>query len=186
VVTRLLRREPPVVDQRLDPGVVLGDLLDPPVAQQVAAGVTDVDEAEPSARAQQRGERRAHPVERRVALDHGAEVFVGLGDRAREPVEQVGPGRVLVERGERRHDHRRGDLAGDRAADAVGDDEQPWPGVRGVLVAFAEQPDVGAGGVAQRECHRLAYFRSSTTVLPTRIGTPRGAGIGALTFCRSR
>ena len=102
--------------------------------------------------------------------------------------EQVAAGRVLVEAGE--HADRDGgrDLAGRVAAHAVGDDEQPRPGVPGVLVDLPEEADVGAGGVAQRERHRRRprYFRSSTTVLPMRIGTPILTGVGLVTLVRSR
>ena len=124
-----------------------------------------------------------------VAADHVAQVAVGAVHRGGQPVEQVAAGRVLVEaRPATPTATDDGHLAGGVPAHAVGDDEQPRPGVPGVLVDLPEQPDVGAGGVAQRERHRRGprYFRSSTTVLPMRIGTPILTGVGPVTLVRSR
>jgi hypothetical protein len=50
--------------------------------------------------------------------------------------------------------------------------------VRRVLVALSEQADVRADRVAKCKCH----LRSSRTVLPMRIGTPTGTGVGCVTF----
>ena len=75
-----------------------------------------------------------------------------------------------------------GHLAGGVAAHAVGDREQARPRVRRVLVPFAEEADVRTYRVAECKCH----LRSSRTVLPMRIGTPSGTGVGRVTFCRSR
>ena len=64
-------------------------------------------------------------------------------------------GRVVVEVRERGDDDLAGDLAGRVAAHAVGDGEQPGPGVDRVLVVAADQAAVGARGVAQaRSAHR--------------------------------
>ena len=71
--------------------------------------------------------------------------------------------------------------------DAVGDDEQPRTGVPGVLVDLPEETHVGAGGVPQGERHGGGrYFRSSTTVLPMRIGMPILTGVALVTLVRSR
>ena len=74
------------------------------------------------------------------------------------------------------------DLARDMPSHAVGDREQVRARVRRVLVPFTEEADVGTYRVAEYKCH----LRSSRTVLPMRIGTPVGTGIGRVTFCRSR
>ena len=63
-------------------------------------------------------------------------------------------------------------------AHAVGDGEQVRAGVRRVLVALSEQADVRADRVTECKCH----LRSSRTVLPMRIGTPTGTGVGCVTF----
>ena len=60
VLLGLLGGEPALVDEGLHEGVVAGDLHQDAVAQQVGARVADVGEGEPAARAQQRGDRRAH------------------------------------------------------------------------------------------------------------------------------
>ena len=64
--------DPALVDEALHPGVVLGDLGQHAVAQQVGAGVADVDEAEALAGPQQGGERGAHALQLGVLLDHDA------------------------------------------------------------------------------------------------------------------
>src|SRR5205823_3633886 len=68
------------------------------------------------------------------------------------------------------------------AAHAVGDGEQSRPGVDGVLVVVADETHVGAGGIPQHQGHE----RSSSTVLPIRIGVPIGTGVGPTTLERSR
>ena len=65
---------------------------------------------------------------------------------------------------------------------SIGDREQAWAGIGRVLVSLTEEAYVRADRVAEFECH----LRSSRTVLPMRIGTPSGTGIGRVTFCRSR
>ena len=67
-------------------------------------------------------------------------------------------------------------------AHAVGYGQQARPGVRRVLVPLPEKADVGANRVPECKCH----LRNSRTVLPMRIGTPVGTGVGWVTFCRSR
>src|SRR5205807_106577 len=86
------------------------------------------------------------------------------------------------------HHDRGGQLAGRLAARAVGDHQQVRPGVSRVLVAVADQADMGAGRITQGQAHQryFRYFRSSRTVLPIRIGTPTGTGVGPLILVRSR
>ena len=95
---------------------------------------------------------------------------------------QLARGHVVVETGQRGDSHGAGDLTGGVAAHAVGDREQARSRVRRVLVSLTEEAYVGADRVAEFECH----LRSSRTVLPMRIGTPGGTGVGWVTFCRSR
>ena len=81
--------------------------------------------------------------------------------------------------GTQRFDYRgAGDLAGGMAAHAVGHGQQARPGIRRVLVPLAEKADVGANRVPECKCH----LRNSRTVLPMRIGTPAGTGVGCVTF----
>src|SRR5215469_13469025 len=87
-----------------------------------------------------------------------------------------------VERGERGDRRGTRHLASRMAPHAIGDREQVRSGIRGILVPLAEETDVGAYRVAECKCH----LRSSRTVLPMRIGTPTGTGVGRVTFWRSR
>ena len=172
---RLLGGDAALVDQHLHVRVVLGDLAELAVAQQVGAGVADVHHAELGAGEEHAGQGRAHALQRRVGVDGVAEVLVGHVDGGAQRVDERVAGHVLVERGHGRDDEVARDVTGGHAAHAVGDGEQPRPGVHGVLVAVPDQPAVTAGGVAQGKCHG----RSSSEVRPMRIGTPRGTGVGA-------
>ena len=182
VAARLLLADAPLVDERLHERVVVGDLRQDAVAQQVGARVADVEHAEPAAGEQERRQRGAHAVERLVARHHVAQVVVGRHGPVAQDVEQVAARGVLVERGDRGDRDRGGHLAGGVAAHAVGDGEDAGTRVDGVLVALAQQARVGAGGVAQCQGHR----RSSRTVLPMRIGWPRGTGVGRTTLAAPR
>ena len=118
-------------------------------------------------------------------------------------------GRVVVQVLEGGDDHLAGDVAGRVAAHAVGDGEQPGPGVDRVLVVAADQAAVGAGRVAEDEGHassspavggrvrqgavlngelagKLAHVRSSSAVWPMRIGWPGLTSSGPWTRCWSR
>ena len=162
-----LRGQPALVDQRLDQRVVPGDLEQLAVAQQVGAGVADVAQRHVAALPEHRGQRGAHALDRRVGHAHLVQRDVRLGDRLGQRVEQVAGG-LVVQGGERGDGDRAGDLACRMPAHPVGDGEQAGARVGGVLVAFAEEADVGADRIAECKCH----LRSSRTVLPIRIGTP--------------
>ena len=97
-------------------------------------------------------------------------------------VDEGVPGHVLVERRHGADDDVAGDVTGGHAAHAVGDGEQPRPGVDGILVAVSDQTAVAAGRIAQGQSHG----RNSREVRPIRIGTPRGTGVGPVTLARSR
>ena len=64
----LLARELAALDELVEDGVVLGDLLDPAVAQQVDAAVADVGDEAVRADDEQRRERRAHAALAGVGL----------------------------------------------------------------------------------------------------------------------
>ena len=89
---------------------------------------------------------------------------------------------VVVERGQRGDHQRRGDLTRGVAAHAVGQRQQPRPGVDRVLVVLPDEAAVASRGVPQDEGHE----RSSITVLPMRTGTPRGTRVGPVTLALSR
>ena len=74
----LLLADLALVDQRLDPAVVVGELLELAVAQQVGPAVADVGQAELGAVEQGAGDRGAHAVERGVGLDQVGDPVVGL------------------------------------------------------------------------------------------------------------
>ncbi len=178
----LVRADPAVVHQRLDQRVIVGDLLELPAGQDIGAGVTDVDQRHPAARPEHGRQRGAHAPDGRICHDHVMQGPVGTGYGLCQGELQFVGGHVAVKAGQRGDGHRAGDLARRVAAHAVGHREQARARVCRVLVPLTEETDVGADRVAECECH----LRSSRTVLPIRIGTPGGTGVGWVTFCRSR
>ena len=126
------------------------------------------------------------PSQRRVVLDHVAQVGVGPLDGGGELRRAGrGPATSSSRRGQGGDGDGAGDLAGGVPAHAVGDDEQARPGVAGVLVALAEQPDVGARGEAQGQRHR-ALPPQLEDGLADAYGGPDGDRHGGPTFVRSR
>src|ERR1700684_290357 len=160
----------------------MGDLVKLTLPEQIAARIADVADRRVPVRPEQRGERGAHALDRRIGDDHVLEPRVGGGDRLGKLLEHVVVGRPGVDLRHRGDGQRTGYLTGRVAAHPVRDREQARPRARRVLVSFTEEADVGTYRVAEYKCH----LRSSRTVLPMRIGTPTGTGIGRVTFCRSR
>ena len=182
VGVRLLRGDPTLVDEGLDEGVVLGDLRQFAIAQQIPAGVTDVNQAEPVTGEEDRSERGPHPIEVGVQVDLLRDSRIAFVHGIFELAEQVAAGFVVVEVRQRRDNQLRRHLTGSVSAHAVGEGQQPGPGVDGVLVVRAHQPAIGACGVAKGQCHG----RSSITVLPMCTGVPIGTRTAVVTFERSR
>ena len=118
------RGDPPLVDQGLDEGVVLGDLGQLAVAQQIAARVADMDQPKAVAREQDCGERGAHALEVGLHLDLRGDGRVAGVHRGVELGEQVAAGLVVVEVGQRGDHQLGGDLAGGVAAHPVGQRQQ--------------------------------------------------------------
>ena len=174
--------DPALVDQRLHQRVVVGDLVELAVPEQVTARIADVAHRRVPVGPEQRGERGAHALDRGVGDDHLLQPGVGRGDRRGQFRQHVAAGRFGVEFRHRGDGQGAGHLARGVAAHPVRDCEQARPRVRRVLVSFTEEADVGTDRIAEYKCH----LRSSRTVLPMRIGTPNGTGIGRVTFCRSR
>ncbi len=182
VAVRFLGGDAALVDQGLDERVVLGDLVEFAVAEQIAARVTDVDEAKSVAREQDCGERGAHALEFGVGLDVGGDRGVALVDGLVELAEEVTTRLVVVEVRERGDHQLGGDLARGVTAHAVGQGQQPGAGVDRVFVVGADQAAVAARRVAEDERHG----RSSITVLPIRTGVPIGTLTAVVTFALSR
>ena len=178
----LVRGDPALVDEGLDEGVVLGDLGQLAVAQEVAAGIADVDQAQPVAGEQDRGERRAHTVEVGILFHLVADRGIPHPNRTVELAEQITARIVVVELGQCGDHQLGGHFAGGVPAHAVGQRQQTRAGVDGVLVIGANQSAITAGGVAKGQCHG----RNSITVLPTCTGVPIGTRTAVVTFERSR
>ena len=164
----LLHGQPALVDQRLDEGVVVGDLAQRAAADQVGPGVADVHQPDPRAGEQQRGEGRAHPIEVRVLLDHRAQVVVRRRGRVPQRGDEVVDRPVLVQVRERGDDHVARHLARRVPAHAVGQRQQPWPGVHRVLVVGAHQPAVGPHRVPEGHGHRARPGPGGTFMTSTR------------------
>jgi hypothetical protein len=141
-----------------------------------------VHHAQPRAREQHGGERGAHAVQVGVALHELGDRAVARDHRVAQLAEQVVARLVVVERRQGGDDDLAGHLARGVATHAVGEREQAWARVHGVLVVRTHQTPVTAGRVSEDEGHE----RSSITVLPIRIGEPSGTRSGAVTFARSR
>ena len=182
MAVRLFGGDAALVDEGLHEGVVLGDLRQLPVAQQIAAGVADVDEPKSVAREQDCGQRGAHALELGLQLDVRGDGRVAFVDRVVELAQQVAAGLVVVEVGQRGDHQLGGHLAGGVPAHAVGQREQPGAGVDRVFVVGAHQAAVAAGGIAKDKGHG----RSSITVLPMCTGVPIGTRTAVVTFALSR
>ncbi len=178
----VVRADPALVNQRLDQRVVVRDLVELPVPQQVRAGVPDVHQGHPRAGPEHGGQRGAHALQHRVGHHHVVQRVVRVRHGVGQRVEQVVAGHVVVQLGHGRDGRGTGYLAGGMAAHAVRDGQQARPGIRRVLVPLPEKTDVRTDRVPECKCH----LRNSRTVLPMRIGTPVGTGVGWVTFCLSR
>ena len=166
--------DPALVDEALHERVVGGELRELAVAEEVAAAVADVADADPVAVEQRHGRGGAGAVEGRVLVDQAPDPHVRLVHLLGDPVEQVGLGRRGVERAQLLDRGARGDVAAGGPADAVADGEEPGAGVAGVLVVLADPPDVGDRGVVEAQTH----FRSSRMVFPIRTWVPSVMVVG--------
>ena len=176
------------VDERLHIGVVVGDAREVARAQQVAAGVADVDDGDPGCRALvdegHGGGGGAHAHQVGVVDDDLPDADAG-GVHARGERGE-GFSRIAVaidDIGQGRDGSGAGELTGRVPTHAIGDDEQSRAGVSGVLVLAANHADIGARGVAQGEGH--GYFRNCMVVRPTRRGVPGVRAVGCVMRVRS-
>lgn len=139
----LVLGDPALVDEGLDEGVVLRDLLEASLAQEVGARVADVGEDELVARSQQGGDGRAHAEQLGLAVDDPPDPRVGLVDDAVEGVARLAAGEGVTVDGRHCGDRGRArEVTAGVAAHPVGDDEQVGAGVSGVLVVGADETDV--------------------------------------------
>ena len=75
--------DPALVDQRLHQRVVVGDLVELALPEQVTARIADVAHRGVPVGPEQRGQRGAHALDRRVGDDHLLQPGVGRGHRRR-------------------------------------------------------------------------------------------------------
>src|SRR6266511_473767 len=165
-VLRLVGADRPGLELLVDERVVLGDLVDAPLPQEVAAAVADVRDERGRGVHEDRRDRRAHPGELRLALrgpvDDGAGLLDRLPQKVRHP-RVVGAARaealrlVLARVRDGVPDgldrEPRGGAATRVAAHAVGDDEEAARGVdeERILVVVAALPDVGDAACVDAE-----------------------------------
>ncbi|CAM3174762.1 hypothetical protein MYSI104531_22590 [Mycobacterium simiae] len=153
MAVRLFPRDPTLVDQGLNEGVVLGDLDQLAIAEQIATRITDVHQSKTVAREQDCGQCGAHPLELGLHLDLRRDRRVAGAHRRVELGEQVATGFVVVEVGERGDHQLRGHLAGGVAAHAVGQCQKSSARVNRVFVVGAYQSAIAAGGISQDQGH---------------------------------
>ena len=165
---RLLGRQRPLVDQRLHVRVVAGDLRQLTVAQQVAARISHVAQADALAVEKQGRERGAHALRDGIGLDLLRDGGIALRARDGQRIEQIRPRLVVVELGDPGDHQLRGDLAGRMAAHAVGQGQQAGARIRGVLVVLPDQAAVRNGDVIERIIHGC----NLKVVRPMRISMP--------------
>ena len=182
MVAGLVTGDPALVYQRLDEGVVAGDLVEDTVTQQVGAGIPDMGQADLVAAEQHRCERGAHTLAFRVLADQLADRGIAGQRRLVQLIQQVIAGLVVIQGGERRDDGFGCHLPGRMPAHPIGQRQQARTRVDRVLVVLPDQAAVALGCIAEDQSHE----RSSITVLPMRIGTPGGTRVGPVTLARSR
>src|ERR671911_2868455 len=90
----------------------------------------------------------------RVVANDGPDPVVGRLDRGAERLERVTVAAGVLDVDELLDGGGAGDLAGGVPSHAVGHSEQPRSGVAGVLVALADQADVGPRDVPEHQGHR--------------------------------
>ena len=180
VLLSLLLGEPPLAAQLLDQRVVLGQALELAVAEQIGAAVADVAERDLVVAQHRRRQRGPHAGSGGVLLGELVDLAVRLlGDLLQLPLR----GGVVVARAalEGAGGDPGGDLAGLRAAHAVGHGEQRRPGEVGVLVGVPLAPGVGLVCLLGDVQHQDTSKRNS--VSPIRITSP---GVSSASPCSSR
>ncbi len=166
-------RELAAPDELGDERVVVGELLEPAVAEDVGARVADVADRDRPVLAEERDRhRRSHA--------RGAGVvecaLVDAPVRLLDELDHLGlaAGLVVAPLAQRSRGERGGDLAGLRAAHPVGDREERRVADERILVAAALPAGVAlAVTLADREPQRRRAHRSNLrSVSPTRTTSP--------------
>jgi len=163
----LLGGEPAAPDEVGDEGVILGQLLEPSVAQAVGPRVADMADDQRVAADEGGRDRRPHPGDLRVVGCALVDAPVRLLDDRRQPLlrlELVRP----VELAEGRCGESRGDFAGLRASHAVRDREERWLDDERILVPPPFAARVGEAGAVQ-DLHRS----NLSSVSPIWTRSPR-------------
>ena len=147
MLLRLLLGQAPLAQQLLDQRMVLGDALELAAVEAIGAAVADMGEGDLAGADVGRGQRRPHPGAARVRFREGVDLGVGVADgRHQAPLRTVAPA-VREALGEVADRELGCDLAGLRAAHAVGDDEDGGALEVGVLVGCALVAGVGSRDV---------------------------------------
>jgi hypothetical protein len=145
-----------LVDERLDPRVVVGQAGEHTVTEQVAAGVTDVRDTELLAVEESPAHRRTHPVQGHIVGDELGEAIVGLLQRAAQYLEHLGALVEPIGLLELGDGDSGGEISGGRAAHAVGNDHHRRGRIARVLVVLPHQADLGVCDRAQGERHQVS------------------------------
>ena len=169
----LLGGELPAAAHLLDERVVLGEAAELAVAEAVGAGVADVGDRDVALADVDGGERRAHAGARVVLARHAEDLLVRAPDDGGEAI--LGGARLGEPGGDGLDGGVRGDLAGLRAAHAVGDGEHRRARVVGVLVVPALLPGVGERVVFGDAEHQSSYMN---VLSPIRMRSPGCSGRG--------
>src|SRR5262249_32873463 len=175
----LLRRQLAASNQLGDERMVVGQLVEPPVAKQVGARVADVAEGHAAVAAEERGgDRRAHAGSSRIPGRAVVHAPVRLRDPLRDARLAAAVGAALPERcrGEPG-----GDLAGLRAAHPVGDGEERRLADEGVFVAAPLPAGVGAAERLDDRDHD-SYLRSVSPIRTTSPGASRRSRVTRMPF----
>jgi hypothetical protein len=157
----------------LDPlgshGVIVGELLELPVAKTVDARVPDVSKTHRVAANERGHHRRTHPSFAAVLCCGVLDAAIGLLDRGDEPRQRIARRarfdarqrdlRIVVNAFDRGDRDRRGQLARGMTAHAVHHDEEAEviADEQSVLVGFAHPADVGASGSFESEHSRQGF-----------------------------
>ena len=89
MIAGFFRGDLTLLDELLDQRVVDGYLLDRPAGDVIATGVADIDQRGLAVDQQCRDERRPHPIQRAVGVDHRSQAIVRIDRRPRQQVSRV-------------------------------------------------------------------------------------------------
>jgi hypothetical protein len=137
--------ESPLVDQRLDPGVIVGEADQGVAAAEIGPGITQVDDAEVVTVEQAATHRRTHAVEIGVLGDQVRQAPVGSAGGVVEDVEHRLALALAIDLGVFVDGDPGGQVPGGRAAHTVGYEQHGRRGVPRILIVFPDQTGLGVG-----------------------------------------